>query len=322
MEGPPGLEHLQRGPLIDGGDLGQGGLLAHDHTVHALQLGCVEHCAPGIAGGVLGQPSDGGGIIDLVRIALLDAAPAGLGDAGLEGDDGLGQGVRPRPAGQAQHLAHVGLVLGLLGGELRLQIVVPVRQAETVLADVDGVAVRILGVGLDVDAEKGSLEGADLALQQRQLIAALHRSDGGEVGLQRLGAQGVDPGLVHEGVIERPGLHRIGGVVYGRRAGRLEDATQPPLGDIGHDVVEAITRLVGRDLQGAQEAAVGEGPEVVTRLYAGVLALGVEAPGPGADHRIGRRRNGRGVCEGGAGGGEGQDGAGEEADTSFRHRGS
>ncbi len=318
MEGGPGLQHLQGRLLIDGRDLRDGGLFTDHDVVHAAQLGGVENLAPWIAGGRAGQLGHRHGIIGLVRIALLDPAPADLGDAGFERDHGLGHALRARPADQLQHLADIGLVLGLLGGELGLQIVVSVRQAQAVLAEIDRITVRILGVRADVDAEQRTLEGPDLGLQHRQPVSALDRGDGGQVRPQRLVAQGVDATQVHEGVIERTGLDGVVGLRAGGGLGALQYGPDVLLGDVGHDVVQAITRLVRGDFQGREEPAVGVGPEVVTRLDAGVLALGVEAPGPGADHRIGRG----GVGDGGGEGGQAQDGAGEQAGAEVRHRGS
>ncbi len=101
VEGSPGLEHIERRRPVDGGHLRQGGLFADHDAGHPLQLGRVEHGPPGISGGVLGQLLHGGGVIDLVRIAFLHAAPAGRGDPGFEGDHGLGHGAGVGPAGAA-----------------------------------------------------------------------------------------------------------------------------------------------------------------------------------------------------------------------------
>ena len=59
-------------------------------------------------------------------------------------------------AGQFEHPGHVGDVLLAQLGVLVLAVVGFVGQAEAALAEVDDVAVGLLGVGIDVGAESAS----------------------------------------------------------------------------------------------------------------------------------------------------------------------
>ena len=117
------------------------------------QVRGVEEGAPGEARRERLQLRHAHRVVGLDRVALFDLAPAGLGDPGLQGDDRRGVRLRVGPAGHPQHLGDIGLVLGLLRREAGLQVVVAVRQAEAGLAEFDGVAVRVLGVGADAHAE-------------------------------------------------------------------------------------------------------------------------------------------------------------------------
>ena len=297
VEGGGGLQHIQRCLGVDRRQFRQGGVLLHDHPLHGAQPRGGQEPSPVEPRRRLGQGGGRRRIVDLVGIALVLPRPAGLRDAGFIGEDGVGLGRGVRPAGQGQHLGDVVAVGRLLLGEAGLEIVVAVGQAQAVLRDDHGVAVRRLCIGLDRHVEQRGLEvQRPAAHHRRQVAAGLGRANGVKAGRQRSPAQGVDAGLVHERAVEAAGLGRVGGGVR-RRGGVLQDRSQLQLRLLRQDGVDAVAGSVGGDRQGVEEAAVGEGVEVVARLHRLVLAAGVVAPGPETHpHRNGVEG------EGGAGG--------------------
>ena len=198
MEGFPRLPGLDRRFGEDGGDFREGGVLLHHHPLDRAEVHGAEIGRPVEAGGVGRQLSGAHRVIGGVAVAALLGRPVRLGDAGLQRDNGGGGLGRPGPAGHLQHLGDIGLILFLLLGEQRREIVVAGGQADAALAHIGDVAVGDSGVGGDAQADDGATEAAlGGAHQAGQVGVAARAADGGQVGFQRPGVQRLDPISVH-----------------------------------------------------------------------------------------------------------------------------
>ncbi|MNF71092.1 hypothetical protein D3C84_530350 [compost metagenome] len=157
-----------------------------------------------------------------------------------------------------------------LAGGILLEVVVPVRQAEPGLIEVDRIAVRRLGVRIYPEAEGGAapqLAGAGEGLGQTLLVMDL--IDVAEQGQQGRGAPGVAGGLIQIALVEVVDL-------LGRGAGgglAVQPFHQHPhvcQGLVPQQVEGAVGGPVVRDLGGGQPVAVHVAEEVVTGLDPGV----------------------------------------------------
>ncbi|MNG92228.1 hypothetical protein D3C79_511570 [compost metagenome] len=158
-----------------------------------------------------------------------------------------------------------------LAGRIALEVVIPIRQAEPGLIEVDRIAVRRLGVGIDPEAERGiAAEAAGLGegLGQGALVA--DPVDLAELGQQRGRALGVSRGLIQVAAIEIVDL-------LGRRPRRGRLAVQPfhqhpHIGEglVPQQVEGAVGRPVVRDLGRREPVAVHVAEEVITGLDPGV----------------------------------------------------
>ena len=293
-EGLPRLESRKRRFRVDGRQFREGRFGVDQHVRFRAELGALHQFSPFEAGGQRLELGHGRRIIDGVGIAHLRLGPARLRDLGFVFDNGLGRGFRRLPADQAEHLGHVNLVGGLLGCKLGRQVIVPVGETQTVLADADQVTVGVLVVRPDAHGEEGGLHAAGaLAHQIGQFTARLDGLHFRQVVRQRGDAEAFRPRLVHEGLEGRADLAGRGlGLldrIFSRRL--FQDDAHPRLGEVAQDVERAVAGLVGRDLQVGDIGPVGEGAEIVSRLDRLVFARGVETPGPvlGLQGRLGRR---------------------------------
>jgi len=107
--------------------------------------------------------------------------------------------------------------------------------------------------------------------------AGLFGADGGEVGGERLGAQGIDLRLVGEAPVEGAHLLRLarGGLVGG---GLVEDGVHAVLGQLVQTIEGPVPRTVGGDLRRLQPAAIHIEEEIVARLDRLVQRGEVHAP--------------------------------------------
>ncbi len=268
VPGEPGL------PIVEGDGverLGHGREIARlpDDDLGEGRLGAAECGRPGRpveAGGKLGQ----GRLVHLVVgesvVPALDAVPVPLGEPGVERHDPVGLRLRIGHTGQLEHPCHVGNV-GLADlGELRVAIVRLVRQADAALVQVDDVAVRPLGVGVDRGADRPldalALEGAErtdqvgLGADRRGLV---------EVRPDRLEAEPVGGRLVQEARVEVADLsrHGAGRVVGFRRL--LDDGAEVGLGLIAEFVEGAVERPIRRDGRLGEPLAIDVAEQVVLR---------------------------------------------------------
>ncbi|MNQ72169.1 hypothetical protein D3C85_868670 [compost metagenome] len=238
----------------------------------------MQEGGPVKAGGQFGQVGGGGRVVDLVDLATLDRGPVLLGDLGLEGQDVGGGLGRIGPAGGGQGAGDIGDIGFTLRREVGLQVVVAVRQAQAPLAHIGRVEVGVLQVLEHIDAEQGAAEARVAFAHQASHAAVVgDGADGGQVSGERLGAQLVDAGLVHEAGVEGADLLRIG---VGRVGGAgLDDGLQLALGVFVQDVERAEAGLVRGDLGIPQIGPVGVGVEVVARFHGQVATVQVKAPG-------------------------------------------
>ena len=128
-----------------------------------------------------------------------------------------------------------------------------------------------------------------IAHQRGDIVQRLQRRDARQVGLTGVQAARLDPGGVGEGVVKIAELLFFG--VERRRIARLEVRDQVLHALLAQDAqfLERTDRgAVRRNLGALEPRAVGIVEEVVARLYAGVHAAEVEAPG--ADRGLGRGR--------------------------------
>ncbi len=170
----------------------------------------------------------------------------------------------------------------------------------TGLSERQDVIVRVLVVGADAHAENRRAP-AKLALAHEggHLGLGLDRVDGVEAGLDRFEIQAFDVGFVHHRVIDSGDL----GVVAGQfRIG--DQAHQNGLGTGFGQVAQgdeaAVGGLVCGNDHGLRGRAVDVVIETVARLYRGVHARYVDAPGAVV------RRGGRGIVAAGYGVGIGR----------------
>ncbi len=279
VERLPGLQRLYRGVGEHLGDAGDGGVLHQHQGLDVRHLGARQEGGPVDAGGQGRQVRRLGRIVQLVDLAALDRGPVLLGYPGLEGQDVGGGLGRIGPADGRQGAGQIGQIGLALSGEVRLQIVVAVRQAQAALTQIGRVHVRLLQVLEHVDAEQGGAE-TFVALPHQPGHAGVVGDglDRRQIGGQRGRRQLIDPGLVHEAGVQGAdllgvGVDRVGGAGF-------DDGLQLALGVLVKHVERAEPGLVRRNLGGAQIGAVGVFIEVVARLHRGVATGQVEAPGP------------------------------------------
>src|SRR5690606_14505966 len=220
---------------------------------------------PREAGGVGGQLGDGVFVVGLVAVAVLDRGPVRLGDAGLEGQDGVGVGGGILPADHLQHALDIGAVQRLLLGPALFQIVVAVGQAEPRLAGRDDVAGRRLLVGRDAGAEDRAADAAlGLAHVDGGLLMGVGGANGGEVGLQRLGVQRLDAGLVHIGAVGGGDLLLVRARrQVGARGQALDHRLDAVVGQFAQQGEGPVAGAVRRNLHGVEGGAVGVAEEAV-----------------------------------------------------------
>ncbi|MNI20573.1 hypothetical protein D3C73_740610 [compost metagenome] len=243
-----------------------------------------------------------------------------LGHLGLEGQDVGGGLGRVAPPGGGQGARDIGDIGFALRGEVGLQIIVAVRQAQTALTQIGRVDVRVLQVLEHRQAEQGAAEAFVAGAHQAGHVAMVrHGADGGQVGGQGLGAQLVHTGLVHEAGVQGADLLGVG---VGRVGGAgLDDGAQLGLRILIQDVERAEAGLVGRNLGVLQIDAVGVGVEVVARIHRQVAAVQIKAPGLDLRRGRGGRRSVGVLSEGRLGReGEGDGHGGGAHQASFHHR--
>ena len=185
------LDHLRRqgrgaavdepppGPVLPVGEVrrrpecserGQIIRLAHNDFRNATRRRsqCRDPPAPVETGSGIRQFGEGAQVVGQVGVAAAHHIPVGCGQSGLQRDDPAGPAcvfVGGAPEDQGEHRRDVGRVGAQDRGVLIVAVIGLVGKAQAGLADMDEVAGRILGVGVDVDAHpaahSAALEPAD-----------------------------------------------------------------------------------------------------------------------------------------------------------------
>ena len=146
-------------------------------------------------------------VVGLDDVAGLGALPVALGQPGLQAQHGRGCALGVVVPDQAEHGRQVGDVLVADLGELVVAVVGLVGQAEPALHEVDDVALGVAVVVVDVGPEDAAAAGAlELAEEAGQLAYVAQLGGGVEHRLERLQAELLDRGLVHERGVEHGDL--------------------------------------------------------------------------------------------------------------------
>ena len=317
------LPHRQR---RGGDDLGGARLrrwLTDDHTALIAQALRVEHRLPVEAGHGGGELRDGHRVVTLFHLPQLGAIPMDLRDLLFEVVDALRRALRVGLARHAHHVGDIGDVLGPCLGELGiiLEVIVLVRQAQTALADVDGIDGVILQVLLHTGADRHiDAVARRVAEGAGEIGLRIDCGDLREIGLQRRGTGLFDRGRVHEA---RIGIADLGGdgVAAGIGSGVFDHLAGAFVGQVTQDREAAPARPVGGDFGAGHPGAVDVIVEVVARRDALVHRGQVDAEA--AELRLaggcGRggcdRTSALGVDYAGCSGGEQESG-----DNRFAHR--
>ena len=297
--GLPGGERLAGQQALH---LGQEGRLAQVEPGRGRGADGGEVVGPAeVRGGGL-QRLPGGVVPDLPRVAPVHAVERRPGQRRLEPQDlgGAGGGPGRGPARELEHALDQLEVAGpeLPGGLVVGQVLIAVGEPEAAGAQgghhLLGVLERLLAAEAEEEARRVRL-AVEPAEEPGQARGPLERLDRGEVGRQRLRAGPLHRRLVHAGgeVVAQLPLHR--GALRVRACGRLLE--QPPevlevL--LGHLVVDAPVRAIGRDGVGLLPAGAAVGVEVAAGVHAAVHGADVEPGrvGEGGERPLGAGREG------------------------------
>ena len=285
-----GCLRVQRGDVLDGG------LLTDDGVIAFRNVGSRQKRVPVDAGGERLQLRDAHRIVDLVDVAAFRGRPAGLRDAGLEFENRSGALRRFGVADHREHPLDIRTIGIELRFEIRIEIVVAVRQTEAGLSDEERVHGRVRRIGRDTDTEqRDAKRAARLTHVARERVPVADGRDLFEILLERLVVETLDRCFVHEAVIDAAEL-TVGGRLF-------DDVANLCLRAVEDVESHASRRLVGRDLRPRFPGAVHELIEVVTRLGVPIHACEIDAPGakvlrdrrrPGG-RRLGRDRHPRAI---------------------------
>ena len=255
------------------GDLGKGGLLADHDAAPGGHAGALKECRPGKSRREHRKLRRRVSVIESRQVALLDMGPAGFGNAALERHHGGGTLVCRGPVAQCQQPLDVVAELAFLVGQFGLQVIVTIRHRQPALLQVDRIVGGILQIDVDRYPEETPLEARGRVPHQRcQLLARATAADGAKLGRERRQAQRLEPGLVHEGVVERADLafqraRLVAGVGAGLFNGSLFDnGAQLCLGALAHQLCLGDIRPVGRNDRTRNPGAIAMLEEVVARI--------------------------------------------------------
>ena len=144
-------------------------------------------------------------------------------------------------SGQVQDLHEEGLVAIVQGLVLFLQVIVTVSHAQAALAHVEDLDIAVGKIGLDSGAQEAAFSvEVHFAQESGQLVTGLHGLDFRDVGLDRLGAQGIAGGGIQGHFVE-VGDFLIHGAFLGFQGGHaLEEGVEVFLGAFGDGVEAAV----------------------------------------------------------------------------------
>ncbi len=259
------------------------GLADNDGVDLVANAGCCEESVPIVVRRERAQLPQRQLVVSLHRVTVLDPRPLNLRQPGFQSKDFRRFQCRRLISQQAQHLLDVSLVFraGVLQFRvIVLEVIVPIRQAEPALVELEDVTRRVACVLRDADiVGSRDIDLLKTSDDVRQLFLAAQRLDGHQVCFERVHADGFDSRLIHETGIQIADLLRFRA---GRMAGRcrlLDDIVQLVLRDVGQLVVEAIGGLVLRNRGFPQPGTVRVRVEVVLGTHADINGLANEAGG-------------------------------------------
>ncbi len=226
------------------------------------------------------QSRNGHRIVGGDGIALLRLGPARVRNPGFQIHHILRPRIGIRPIHEIEELSDVSLIFRLLRGEIGLQIVIAVGQAEPALAEIEGVVLGIFQIYINAEIEQGPFEIRCVAPHQRgEFVARYRRAHLGEIRRNRFRAQFLRARLIQERLVEGAYLaFEIGGLVWRFRGRLLHHVVEPRFRAIRHQQPKADGRLIGRNRRVIEPRAVGEAEEIVTRLGGFVGARSIIAP--------------------------------------------
>lgn len=216
--------------------------------------------------------AEGALVVVLLPVPQGHVVPLDLGEFGLKGQDTLGLCARIHFAKACQHTGDVLLVFlaqGLAAG-VGFEVVISVRQAEPGLIEIDGMAVRCLGISTDPEAERGAapqLARAGEGASQSVLIADL--IDFAEQGQQRCGALGIPTSLIQIAGVEIADLPGLG-IGGGLGIKPFHQHSYIRQGFVPEHIEGTIGGPVIRDLGGGQPVTVHVAEEVITGFDPGI----------------------------------------------------
>ena len=269
----PGFQRVERRCRVGCGEAGERIGLTDDEAVAIADPGAVQKRTPVDAGGERRDFCRRMRIVLDCQIAKLCLVPAALGNGGLERERPRCRAGRILPAEQGQQLGRICAIGLALRGEVRLQIIIAVGQAETGLAEIDRVAIGRLQVGVDEGRGDRRIEViGSLAHERGELGRRRCGADGVEFRLDRGEAGALDLRLIHERRVESAGLAtNVSRLLADALRHLLQQLVKVGLHPVGHFDPPRDGWAVGRDY----------GPREI--LAVGILEEVVAGPGRGID---------------------------------------
>ena len=143
-------------------------------------------------------------IVGFDRIAILDLGPLDPGKRRFQADDVPGVGGSVDVTGQAEHAFNVPRIGGsrLPKFGLLAEVVIAIRQAEAVLAEVEHISGRVVRILMNARGV-GCADSDDVQMsdERRNFGLADERADSCEFRLQGFRAEGLRHSLVHEACV-------------------------------------------------------------------------------------------------------------------------
>ena len=261
-----------------------------DHVRRAdVQVGRLRHalraqlCRPVVARILLLQLREGAHVPGLVTITQPDLVPLRPRHGGFQRQHRLGARFRVG-SGDASKTEHALDMVEVCRADLHesriaIEIVIAIRQAQTADAKADLIAIGILAIGSDVEAERritavdcGAPEGVD---QGRFRVdcgdPVQHRTQWRDAG-------GIAGGTIHVAAVEVADLLRIAaGGKIGALAQALDQTAHLFVCLIAQRIETAVGRLVGLELVAGYPVAAGIAVEVIPRSHRRITGAQVDA---------------------------------------------
>ena len=267
--------------------------LAHDELRLRVDAGGGEQRLPVEPGH---QPFELGArarVVGEVALAALGRRPLQLRDARLDLEDALRLLGRVRLTDQGEHARDMRAVLLAHRriDRIGLEVVVAVGQPEPALGDDDGVAVGVLLVRSDRQAQRREQRQVRAPHQAGELVVVAGPRDRIDAGTRGHDALRIDGGGVDEGAVIVTHLLRVAalGGIHRQRVHHFQHLRARALVEL---IEGAPAGAIRRDLVRVEPVPVGVAIEVIPGTHLGVTRAQVQSPG--RDLRLRRRRGGQG----------------------------